>query len=57
KQQKFEKGDMSNNNEEPPKISVIKGLNRLKKFISFVKQQESCDFNIEELKIFRNTYY
>ncbi|CAG8711640.1 28857_t:CDS:2, partial [Dentiscutata erythropus] len=49
-QQEFEEGDASDTNKELPKNPIIEGLNRLTKFINFVEQQKSCDFNIEDLK-------
>ncbi|CAG8708650.1 19685_t:CDS:1, partial [Dentiscutata erythropus] len=50
---KLKEGNKSDTDKKPPEIPIIEGLNGLEKFISFVKQQESCDFNVEDLKIFR----
>ncbi|CAG8644452.1 11812_t:CDS:1, partial [Cetraspora pellucida] len=52
-QQKFEESDTSDTDVLLPEISVLEGLDGLKKFISFFEQQESCDFNVEDLKVFR----
>ncbi|CAG8595711.1 23439_t:CDS:2 [Dentiscutata erythropus] len=52
-QWELEEGNTSDSDEEPPEIPVTEGLNGLKKIISFVEQQKSCDFNAEDLKVFR----
>ncbi|CAG8798214.1 13232_t:CDS:1, partial [Dentiscutata erythropus] len=49
-QQEFEEGDANDTDEEPPEIPITEGLNGLTKFIGFFEQQESCDFNMEDLK-------
>ncbi|CAG8538803.1 7965_t:CDS:2 [Cetraspora pellucida] len=46
--------DLDNSDEEPPKISAFKRLNKLKNFILFAKQQMCDDFflNDNNLKVF-----
>ncbi|CAG8814453.1 14829_t:CDS:2, partial [Cetraspora pellucida] len=50
KQKEFKKGNANDTDKELPEISITEGLNRLTKFISFFEQQESCDFNMKNLK-------
>ncbi|CAG8602166.1 2558_t:CDS:2 [Dentiscutata erythropus] len=49
-QQKFEEGDASDSDVPLPEIPALEGLDGLKRFIGFFEQQESRDFNTEDLK-------
>ncbi|CAG8509170.1 17303_t:CDS:2 [Cetraspora pellucida] len=51
KQREFEEGNTSDTDIPPSEIPVLEGLDCLKKFISFFEQQESHDFNVEDLKL------
>ncbi|CAG8671872.1 25154_t:CDS:1 [Dentiscutata erythropus] len=53
KQLEYEQGDPDNSDEEPPKISLAEGLNRLKTFILFAKQVDNNFFsNNNDLAVF-----
>ncbi|CAG8756280.1 25483_t:CDS:1, partial [Dentiscutata erythropus] len=53
KQWEFKEGDANDSDVPLPENLALEGLNGLKRFIDFFKQQESRDFNIKDLKVFR----
>ncbi|CAG8805563.1 8735_t:CDS:2, partial [Cetraspora pellucida] len=48
-----EEGDSNNSDKEPSKISALEGLNGLKNFILFVKQQMNNNFNNSDIATFQ----